>query len=295
MDPNHGVREANNANCLEPITFAVLKFEVRDTRFMGECQTLELVGQLIAGIGTPAFPCGLRRTLNALAPIDSFVVLTYHIEDNPDVLHDELYAEERGVFYDRYVNGAYQLSPFYQTSLNSAEPLFCSIADIAPDDFYCSEYWRDYYAPAGIVDEVGYLVPAGARDTLLISVGRVGINDELSEFEIARLREFLPIVDAVVRRHWLLDGDGPCQVPFRPAIQRHLTKTFETFGSEMLTKREQEVATLILKGNSSKSTARILDISPGTERVHRRNIYDKLGVSSQGELCSLFLDSLTEG
>ena len=47
---------------------------------MGECQTLELVGQLIAGIGTPAFPCGLRRTLNALAPIDSFVVLTYHIE-----------------------------------------------------------------------------------------------------------------------------------------------------------------------------------------------------------------------
>ena len=35
-------------------------------------------------------------------------------------------------------------------------------------------------------------------------------------------------------------------------------------------------------------------ISPDTERVHRRNIYDKLGISSQAELCSLFFEALAE-
>ncbi len=51
---------------------------------------------------------------------------------------------------------------------------------------------------------------------------------------------------------------------------------------------------MMLRGHSSKSAARRLDISPDTERVHRRNIYDKLGVSSQAELCSLFFEALSE-
>jgi DNA-binding CsgD family transcriptional regulator len=54
------------------------------------------------------------------------------------------------------------------------------------------------------------------------------------------------------------------------------------------------VALLMLRGHSSKSAARRLAISPDTERVHRRNIYDKLGISSQAELCSLFFEALAE-
>ena len=37
----------------------------------------------------------------------------------------------------------------------------------------------------------------------------------------------------------------------------------------------------------------ILAISPGTVRIHRKNIYAKLGINSQGELFSRFIESLT--
>ena len=60
----------------------------------------------------------------------------------------------------------------------------------------------------------------------------------------------------------------------------------------MLTHRECEIAGLILKGHSSKSIARIIEISPGTVKIHRKNIYRKLGISSQSELFSLFLGNL---
>jgi DNA-binding CsgD family transcriptional regulator len=113
--------------------------------------------------------------------------------------------------------------------------------------------------------------------------------------EAARLRDFLPVLAAAARRHW------PPDTPTRhvedvaqPTIREHLQAAFENFGTSLLTERERDVALLMLRGHSSKSAARRLDISPDTERVHRRNIYEKLRISSQAELCSLFFEALAE-
>ncbi|WP_244191878.1 response regulator transcription factor [Komagataeibacter swingsii] len=40
-------------------------------------------------------------------------------------------------------------------------------------------------------------------------------------------------------------------------------------------------------GHSTKSIARSMRISPHTIKVHRRNIYEKLGVSTQAEVFAL--------
>jgi len=47
-----------------------------------------------------------------------------------------------------------------------------------------------------------------------------------------------------------------------------------------------------LKGHSADAIGRILDIAAGTVRIHRRNIYSKLRISSQGELFSMFINTL---
>ena len=47
--------------------------------------------------------------------------------------------------------------------------------------------------------------------------------------------------------------------------------------------------TLILKGHSSYSIAATLGVSPNTVKVHRRQAYAKLNISSQAELFHLFL------
>ncbi|MCY1450129.1 Bacterial regulatory protein, luxR family [compost metagenome] len=66
------------------------------------------------------------------------------------------------------------------------------------------------------------------------------------------------------------------------------------FGADLLTEREREIAHLLLRGHSVKSSARVLDISPETVRMHRKHLYTKLEISSQAELFSLFIDWLTQ-
>lgn len=56
-----------------------------------------------------------------------------------------------------------------------------------------------------------------------------------------------------------------------------------------LTDREREVIRLIFRGYSSKAVARQMQIAVKTEKVHRRNAYQKLGVGSQAELFAAFL------
>ncbi|EMV9186339.1 helix-turn-helix transcriptional regulator, partial [Escherichia coli] len=44
--------------------------------------------------------------------------------------------------------------------------------------------------------------------------------------------------------------------------------------------------------HSSASVAEQLDISPGTVKIHRKNLYAKLGIGSQSELLGLFIREL---
>ena len=78
-----------------------------------------------------------------------------------------------------------------------------------------------------------------------------------------------------------------------PAVHDRLETAVEQFGGEILTRREREVVRLLLRGHSVKSTAGVLDLAPGTVKIHRRNIYAKLGISSQSQLFSRFFDFLS--
>jgi DNA-binding CsgD family transcriptional regulator len=48
----------------------------------------------------------------------------------------------------------------------------------------------------------------------------------------------------------------------------------------------------VLRGYSADATGHALGISSGTVRIHRRNIYGKLRIASQGELFSMFISAL---
>lgn len=52
------------------------------------------------------------------------------------------------------------------------------------------------------------------------------------------------------------------------------------------------VARLTLCGLSSKAIAQQLAISPETVKVHRRNLYLKLGVASHAELFNCYIEQL---
>lgn len=56
-----------------------------------------------------------------------------------------------------------------------------------------------------------------------------------------------------------------------------------------LTPRECEIVELILEGKGSPQIAQSLFISLGTVKNHRKNIYQKLDINSQGELFNLLM------
>ena len=68
-----------------------------------------------------------------------------------------------------------------------------------------------------------------------------------------------------------------------PRIARMVVGSFRNFIVSSLTEREQEVLTLLSKGNSYKMVAELLFISHDTVRFHIKNIYKKLEVHSLPE------------
>jgi DNA-binding NarL/FixJ family response regulator len=60
-------------------------------------------------------------------------------------------------------------------------------------------------------------------------------------------------------------------------------------GDIELTRREQQVATLIADGASNKEAGRQLGISPRTVELHRAHIMEKLGARNAADLVRIVL------
>jgi tetratricopeptide (TPR) repeat protein len=76
------------------------------------------------------------------------------------------------------------------------------------------------------------------------------------------------------------------RMQFREIGQRPPPKAVAT-GLAGLTGRELEVARLVAKRRSNKAIGKDLDMAPRTASTHLSNIYQKLGISSRGELADL--------
>lgn len=81
------------------------------------------------------------------------------------------------------------------------------------------------------------------------------------------------------------DGRRQVSVVIEAAQPVHLTSLLiRAYG---LTSREQEVARLVLRGESTETIARELVIASGTVQAHLRNIFEKTGVRSRRELVAV--------
>ncbi|SMF37484.1 DNA-binding response regulator, NarL/FixJ family, contains REC and HTH domains [Azospirillum oryzae] len=241
----------------------------------------DAVARAVAALGTPGFPAAMEAALQRLVSHQMMNGFHYAPDGRAFDLHNDRLGADRRIIVDQYLAGTYVLDPFYDASRRPDGPSFIVMRQLAPDDFEQSEYFRLHYAATRIVDEVGFRLTLDAGHVGILSLCRIGDALQFSPGELARLEAAAGLVRALGERHWrglpTAAADGA-----KAGAPRRIEHP-------ALTNRELEVVTLILKGHSTQSIAAVLSLSPDTVKVHRRRIYAKLRISSQGELFRTFL------
>ena len=255
---------------------------------------VEASARTVSNLGKPGFAAALTHAMRVIVPFEFTVIFAYHRDHKPIDLYADFPATKRTVMVNDYQEGPYLLDPFYLQSQSPARTRLARLRDLAPDRFYQGEYFRNYYVQTGLAEEIGYIVDVGGEVSVVASAMRE--SKMFSAREFRDLEALLPFVAATAQKQWAgLTGQFSAQPPSKgQRLPQLIEDAFQSFGHNLLTPREAEVVEYILKGHSADATGRALGIASGTVRIHRRNIYAKLRVSSQGELFSKFMASLSE-
>lgn len=234
----------------------------------------------------------LAKMIGRAVAHNATCLLAFYPDAPPSVLHHTMSPRRARHYLDRYLAGPYLLDPLYQLALRRKKASMCRCRDETPDRFRSSEYYRQYYERTHLADEMDFLVETGSNSTLVLVVGRW--ETRFSRSDVAGLQLMEPIVRAAMLRIWDAWSLRHSKDQIDLSMHQRLTRCFERFGEKILTQRERQITQLLLRGHSSKSIARELGIAPGTVMVHKRNLFSKLGITSQYELFSLFIDKLSD-
>ena len=247
---------------------------------------IDRLTRAIDAVGTRAFPRLFVELCAGLVHADAAHLSAFFTKARPVEIFSSRSEPDALSALSIYLEVGFVLDPFYQLFLNAPRDRVDGLADIAPDDFRRSEYYAKFFSALNLRDECGLMLPLNPEAALFLSMG---VHDN-RKMDLNRITSLLPALSALARRHWTVltperfDGTG------RLAAQ--LEEAFTSFGASLLSPREGEITRMILQGHSSKAIAIAFDNSPETIKVHRKRIYTKLNVSSQGELLSLFLEAL---
>lgn len=230
----------------------------------------------------------LSHQLVRLVPHDNFIVFVFERGRAPQlVASNRAIAPLRQQMKD-YIKGLHLLDPFQRMVAEGRDGLF-RLADIAPEDFVQSEYFRRHYRFTDVIDELRFIVGLAPGVSAHVAIERENTASSFGEGDVARLDIALPLVAAFVRSH--LNPAGGASTA-RGGVPVNVADQVRAMAPGKLTKRECGIVELLLKGHSAKSVARLLGIEGGTVANHKRNIYAKLDIHSQAQLFDLFLRGL---
>lgn len=242
-------------------------------------------------LGTADFSAAVMDVLDAVCATDSCGILVYYRQRKPFSLLHRFNPVQRKVAADIYSTGPYALDPQYRLFLAGCPTGAYWLRNVAPDDFYSSEYYQTFYSKTGVADSIDVLWRIDDDSALVFFMQRNIHSNEFTAADLTALNMVLPILSEALTKHYQLATALPQANPDDKTHQQ-VECTLSHFASSLLTKRERDVLLYMLRGYSSALTAQKLSTSDGTVKIHRKNIYRKLEISSQAELFSLFINCI---
>jgi DNA-binding CsgD family transcriptional regulator len=245
------------------------------------------VAEIMPVLRKPGFEAAVLQAVRRLVDFCFVMSFGYAGPDRPSALGDTLTAQRRKLIVQDYLGGPYMLDPFVQQVAAGVRSGCFRLLDLAPDRFRQSEYYRLHYGLTGIREEVGFFFPMPGDGVGVLSMARWEDAPRLARREIGILKLIEPALGALCAEHYAAQAAPRLAVSedSRPPF----TQAYQQFGGKLLSEREREIVALVLQGHSTESIAGRLDISPGTVKIHRRNIYRKLGIGTQAGLFASFL------
>jgi DNA-binding CsgD family transcriptional regulator len=164
--------------------------------------------------------------------------------------------------------------------------------DIANEDYRMSCYEKP-----GIVDRLSLFQRFGPDTWIAVNIYRDSTQGHVDHSECARLITIAPILTASADKHRQLVTRG-AQTPINgllehpvaaPTMQRRLAAV-----CPILSTREFDVCSRILRGCSAKEIARQLGIAPTTVAEHRKNAYQARHSQPQAIVRAVFILSQVE-
>lgn len=248
--------------------------------------TISCIADAIDAVGSSQFPGLFVEICASILGADSSHLSAFFANARPVELFSTRDEPDEVEVLSLYLDVGFVLDPFYQLFLTDGRDRIDRLSKIAPDDFRRSDYYTKFFKPLNLSDECGLMITYDRTAALFLSMGAHGSK----KMPLERLKVLLPALAALARRHWTVLTPERFEGTGRLAAQ--LEAAFVSFGNSRLSPKEGKITRMILQGHSSKSIAIALNNSPETIKVHRKRIYAKLDVSSQGELLSLFLHAL---
>ena len=247
--------------------------------------------EVVDALHSSAFAAALVRLIQQQVAFDCALLLG--VGQRPVYLYDNL-SHQRALLFDRYLTSHFSQDPFMLALQDGLPAGVWTLAQVSKGRLD-PEYRHHFYQATGWQEEVGLILPVRDGFTLMLFLGRLDKRQALRPDERARLEALFPLVHSLCRQQWREAVPLLAQNPARPDgadLKATVEQAIASVGGESLTRRERQVASLLLQGLDTEAIAVELGIGSGTVKNHRKHLYGKLRLGSRAELFSLFLNHL---
>lgn len=252
------------------------------------------LGRAIGALGSQDFPALFFGWLDRCLDIDNTTMLAYYQRRRPEVLFTQTHeARVHEKLESDYISGAYLLDPFHDLHVRRVPEGLYRLRDIAPDQFQRNEYFAAYYRRTTLIDEIAYVSYPAEGVSVQVCLGKDASSGRtFAARDIDCAQRLAPIACGLSRIHWAgLSSSGDFT---ESALAEQLILALDQQHGIVLSRRQAEVALLILRGHSSVSIGLRLGISPQTVKVFRKQLYRKCAIASQAQLFSLVMPLLSQ-
>lgn len=270
----------------------------------------------VDALHSPAFAAALVRLIQQQVAFDCALLLG--VGQRPVYLYDNL-NHQRALLFDSYLTSHFSRDPFMQALKDGLPAGVWTLAQVSKGRLD-PEYRHHFYQATGWQEEVGLILPVRGGLTLMLFLGRLDKRQSLRQEERAKLEALFPLVHSLCRQQWreavpLLAQSAATRATDSTAksaakstakdrvqgvaasldgasLKAAVEQAMTSVGGDRLTRRERQVASLLLQGLDTEAIAAELGIGSGTVKNHRKHLYGKLRLGSRAELFSLFLNHL---